>query len=637
MKRFYIIAFTAAILIAFLSLNGCETKKISQEIPLETIFGVGEIVNPLLSPNGDKIAYLGLTGNSYNIFIYDVATSEKIQITHETQQRINNHVWSGDGSKILYLHDVEGNGNNQLYDYDLTTKEVRDLTPVEGINVQILKVNPDFPNSVIISFGSMNMHSNLPHVYKVNLTTGDFDLIAENPGTILGWLIDNDLNVRGSLESGQDGLYNFMVSDTLSKSWRKIMTWNPEDMLTSSPIGFSGDGDYAFILNSQGSNTSRLQKINIVSGEIETVAEDQIYNVFGAIFHPQTGILQGVIFEKEHEETLIIDEAIGNDIEAIKKIHHGDFFISSRDKNDENWLVGFKVANGPIPFYLYNTKNDESTFLFTHNSEMEKYEFAAVEPISFISRDGIDIHGYITFPNGLGKTNLPLVVLVHEGPWDRDRYVYNAETQWLANRGYVCLQINYRGSTGFGKQFYNSGNKQWGKIMVDDLIDGVSWAIDEGYADSDRIAIWGWRYGGHAALMATARYPDVFSCAVDVCGYLDLKKLIDAIPSSYRNQILMFRNRVGDPTHELDILQKASPINYADSIVTPLLIVQGGRDGLVHQADANILVESLEKRRVDNEYLLFENERHGLSQSSNRLLFYQTAEEFLKKHLGSTK
>ncbi|MEE9441189.1 MAG: S9 family peptidase [candidate division Zixibacteria bacterium] len=635
MRKVYIMIFVLAILGIFLVLNACESEKISREIPLEVLFSVSEIANPLLSPNGDKVAYLGLIGNLYNIFIFDIATSEKTQITHDAQQGIKSHIWSGDGSRVLYLRDVESKGYNKLFDYDLATGEVRELTPMDGINVQILKVSQDCPNSVIISFGSINDYA--PHVYKVDLVSGNFELIAENSGTVLGWLIDHDLNARGSLEAGQDGQYNFMVTDTVAGKWRKIITWNPEDMLTSSPVGFSADGQYAFILNSQEGNTSRLQQINIASGKVETIAEDNIFNVFGAIFHPRTGKVQGVIFEKEREETIILDDAIRDDIEAIKNLHHGDFFISSRDKNDENWLIGFKTDNGPVPFYLYKRSNKKAIHFFNNNTNMENYEFASMESISFSARDGSTIYGYITFPVGLEKKNLPLVVCVHEGPWNRDRWVYDSETQWLANRGYICLQINYRGSTGFGKKFYNAGNKQWGMAMVDDLVDGVLWAVEKGYADPNRVAIWGWRYGGHAALMAAIRYPDVFSCVVDVCGYLNLETLIKAIPASYSSQILMFRNRVGDPTFELDILQKASPINYADSIITPLLIVQGGRDRLVLPREADSVIESLVRRGIDNEYLLFDNEGHGLSMSSNRLLFYQTSEEFLRKHLGSRK
>ncbi|MFH1700001.1 MAG: S9 family peptidase [Candidatus Zixiibacteriota bacterium] len=633
MKRIYNAAIVFILMFPGLLITGCDTEKPPVEIPLEIIFAPGEIIDPQLSPAGDKVAYLGLTGNSYNVFIQDIATSEVTQVTEETALGINNYAWSGDGSKILYLRDPDGKGRQKLYDYDLSTKEVRELTPIDGVDVQILKISPDYPNSVLISFGSFN--DNLPHVYKVDLITGNFDLIAENSGTILGWLIDHKMNVRGCLDASQDGQYYFKVTDTASSHWREIMTWNSEDMLTSSPVGFTADGKYAFVLNSQGSNTSRLQKIDIASGVVETIAEDNIFNVSGAIIHPRTGEIQGVVFEKEREETLIIDEAIRDDIKAIRNIHHGDFFISSRDRKDENWLIGFKTDDGPVPFYIYNTETYKATQLFTHNSEMEKYVFSAKEPISFTSRDGMTIYGYITFPSGADKKNLPMVVLVHEGPWQRDKWGYDPEAQWLANRGYACLQINYRGSTGFGKRFYNAGNKQWGMAMADDLIDGVSWAIDKGYADSKRVAIWGWRYGGHASLMAAIRYPDVFACAVDVCGYLDLKTLVEAIPPSYSSQVLMFHNRVGNLTHELDILQKASPANYVDSMNTPLLIVQGGRDRLVSRKAADAFVKSLENRGIDNQYLLFDNEGHGLSVSTNRLLFYQTAEEFLNKHLGS--
>ncbi len=613
------------------SCGGNESPINEGPIPLEIIFGLGDKINPTLSPDGKSIAYLGFADQLLNIYIRSLDDEDDFrQITFDSTQSIRKYSWSPD-SKRIYYPMTDATGLVQLLDMILETGEIRNLTPMDNIRAQILDINNQVPDSILIAFNTSDPRA--PHAYKLEVKSGSFTMAAENLGSVIGWVPDPSLNVRGCVSMNDNRSYSFKVADSATGKWVEIISWNQIDILSSSPIGFTSDGKYAHMLSSKDANSGRLQRIKLSDRSIETIAEDSIFDVKGVMFNPVTNDVEAVTFLAEREKTIFFDDAIETDIEAIEKIHHGDYFISNRDIDDKTWLIGFRTDNGPVPFYIYDRKSKKASFLFYQNPELEGYSFASMEPISFQSRDGLTIYGYITFPNNAKRTNLPMVVFVHEGPWQRDIWGFNQEAQWLANRGYICLQINYRGSTGYGKKFWNAGNKQWGAAMLDDLVDGAKWAIEKEYADPSKIGIMGWRYGGYTALMGAIRYPDIFSCALDVSGYLDLKAFIRAIPASMTNQRQMYFNRVGSPMYESELLQAVSPVNYIDSVNVPLLITHGSKDPFIAQPLIDNLVSSLENRGVPVRYLVFDNESHGLAQSSNRMLFYQTAEEFLSEHL----
>ena len=330
----------------------------------------------------------------------------------------------------------------------------------------------------------------------------------------------------------------------------------------------------------------------------------------------------------------MLDESIKVDFENIRAINPGDFAITSRDDTDTTWVVSFTVDNGPVPFYTYDRQSRAVTFLFSSRPSLSNYSLANMEPITFTSRDGLAIHGYLTLPVGKEKSNLPLILNVHGGPWVRDGWGYNPEAQWFANRGYACLQVNYRGSTGYGKDFLNAGNKEWGGKMHDDLVDAVYWAIEQGIADPKKVAIYGGSYGGYAALAGATFTPDLFCCAVDIVGPSNLITLIQTIPAYWTPLVKVFHLRVGNPDTEEDFLKSRSPLFKVDQIKIPILIAQGANDPRVKQAESEQIVEAMKSKGIEYEYMLFPDEGHGFAKPENRLRFYAAAEKFLAKHLG---
>jgi dipeptidyl aminopeptidase/acylaminoacyl peptidase len=287
-----------------------------------------------------------------------------------------------------------------------------------------------------------------------------------------------------------------------------------------------------------------------------------------------------------------------------------------------------------VPFYAYDRSSGTSQFLFEHQPALSGYQLAAMEPFSFQARDGLTIHGYLTFPPGAERSQLPAVLNVHGGPWARDRWGFGPEAQWLANRGYLCIQVNFRGSTGYGKAFINAGDREWGAAMQDDLSDAVAYVIGLGWADPARVAIYGGSYGGYAALAGAAFTPGLYACAVDIVGPSNLITLIETIPPYWAPLIAQFHNRVGNPETDRDFLWSRSPLSAADRITVPLLIAQGANDPRVKQAESEQIVAALEKAGIDHEYMLFPDEGHGFAKPENRLRFYGAAEQFLARHLG---
>jgi dipeptidyl aminopeptidase/acylaminoacyl peptidase len=404
--------------------------------------------------------------------------------------------------------------------------------------------------------------------------------------------------------------------------------------MTSEPITISADGHSLLATSSVGANTARLVRIDLATGATHVLAEDPEADVTAVRLHPDTREPQIVTILRERSHYLPLDPALAGDLAAIRSLHPGDPGIGDGDEDDAIWVVGFTNDTGAVPYYLYDRQRQSAHFLFEHQPQLSRYELAPMEPFTFTARDGLTIHGYATFPPGAGRTRLPTVLNVHGGPWARDAWGFDAGAQWLANRGYLCLQVNFRGSTGYGKAFVNAGDREWGGKMQDDLLDAVDYAIGQGWADPARVAIFGGSYGGYAALAGVAFTPDRFRCAVDIVGPSNLKTLIETIPPYWAPMLAMFHARVGDPEQDADFLWSRSPLSRAASIRTPLLIAQGANDPRVKQAESEQIVGALRAAGIDHEYMLFPDEGHGFAKPENRLRFYAAAERFLARHLG---
>jgi len=601
-------------------------------IPRKVLLGNPVQTNPRISPDGTRMAYLAPVDNVLNVWVGPVGGEYYQPVTHDTDRGVRFYIWAHDNKHILYIQDVGGNENWRLYATNLETGETRDLTPFENVQTQLVDLDKHFPNEVLIAMNKDN--PKVHDVYHLDLTSGALALVAKNPGNVAGWITDSHFKVRGALAMLADGGRAVLVRDDEQADWQTLLTWNPDDAQNSVPIGFTKDGQTLYLIDARNANAGQLVKLAIVSGEITVIAEDPQYDVSGVMTDPDTYEIQAVAFAREQVEWVVLDESIRLDFDTIHDISRGNFSITSRDHADGTWIVTFSRDNGPLAFYAYERKTRKVTFLFDNQPELNKYTLATMEPVSFQARDGLIIHGYLTLPLGQDKTNLPLVLNVHGGPQARDMWGYNPEAQWLANRGYACLQVNYRGSTGYGKEFLNAGNKEWGRKMHYDLVDAVEWAIQQGIADPKRIAIYGGSYGGYAALVGATFTPDLFCCAVDVVGPSNLVTLIRSVPPYWSTFLASLHRRVGNPDTEEEFLKSRSPLFKVDQIKIPLLIAQGANDPRVKQAESEQIVEAMKSRGIEYEYMLFLDEGHGFAKPENRLRFYAVAEVFLARYLG---
>ena len=605
-------------------------------IPRRILFGNPERISPRISPNGASLAWIAPHDGVLNVWTAPVGPDgvdwDSAQVvTDDADRGIRVFQWAHDGRHLLYLQDTGGDENWRLYDVDVTTMRRRDLTPFEGVQAQILATEKDLPDQVLVGLNRDNPA--LHDVYRLNLTSGDLVKEVENPG-FAGWVADTKLVTRVGIGLEPDGSLVVKVRDGADGEWRLLLTLPAEDALTSAPIAISPDGATMLAMSSLDANTGRLVRVDLGSGAQAVIAEDPDADVSGVRVHPDTREPQVVTWVKERTEYRVLDPALEADVAAIRALHPGDPDIVAHDHSDMVWLVAFTNDTGPIPYFLYDRQRREGRFLFDHQPELSQYELAPMEPFSFQARDGLTIHGYLTFPPGVGRKNLPMVLNVHGGPWGRDVWGFDPEAQWLANRGYLCVQVNFRGSTGYGKAFVNAGDREWGNAMQNDLTDAVEFAIGQGWADRERVAIYGGSYGGYAALAGVTFTPDLYRCAVDIVGPSNLKTLIETIPPYWQPQIALFHQRVGNPETDAEFLWSRSPLSRAASIKTPLLIAQGANDPRVKQAESEQIVAALKDAGIDHEYMLFPDEGHGFAKPENRLKFYAAAERFLARHLG---
>ena len=605
-------------------------------IPREVLFGNPEKAQPRLSPDGNRLAYLAPVDGVMNVWVGPVGSpvggEDYRPVTRDRLRGIRIYFWAEDNEHIVYLQDVGGNEDWRIHATDPETQETRDLTPFEEVQAQLLAKNKRFPDTLLVG---LNKDDPQVHdVYRLSISSGELELVAKNPGNVASWVADRDFRVRGAVAATPEGGFDLLFRDTEDGDWRTLVRWGPEDALNSGPIGFSGDGERMYLLDSREANAARLVALDPLGGALEVLAGDERYDVGDVLVHPDTYEIQAVAIEKARAEWTVLDESIRADFEIIEGLSRGDFSVTSRDRADEDWLVAFTVDDRGASYYSYDRTERKGAHLFDARPALSEYTLARMEPVSFTARDGLTIEGYLTLPPGAGRSALPMVLNVHGGPWARDGWGYHPEAQWLANRGYACLQVNYRGSTGYGKQFLNAGNKEWGAAMHEDLVDAVNWALGERVADPERVAIYGGSYGGYAALAGATFTPELFRCAVDIVGPSNLITLINSIPPYWSTFLATFHQRVGNPETEEEFLKSRSPLFSVERIKIPMLIAQGANDPRVKQAESEQIVAAMQEKGIDYEYLLFEDEGHGFARPENRLKFYAAAERFLAEYLG---
>lgn len=599
-------------------------------IPLGDLFGNPEKASPQLAPDGTRLAYLAPDEHVLNVWVRTVGQQDDRAVTRDRKRGIRQYLWAYDNRHLLYLQDLDGDENWHIWSVDLTTGDIANRTPFPGVQAQLIAVDPRFQDTILISHNKRD--ATVHDVYRLSLATGEMTMEAENRGDVVDWVADSQFQVRGAQVALPDGGFQLLVRDTTQADWRPLVTWGPDE--EGGPYGFIPDDTGLYIGSSIGTDTQELRVIDVATGTEQTLASHPVVDLGGAIAHPTEHHIQAVGFNEDRLEWRALDPAIAEDLETLQAFKPGEFRVASRSLDDQTWIVVYLLDTAPAVYYVYHREEKRLAFLFSGRPALDNYALAPMQPVHIISRDGLTLHSYLTLPSDVEPKNLPLVLDVHGGPWARDTWGYNPESQWLANRGYAALQVNFRGSTGFGKQFLHAGDREWGAKMHDDLLDAVQWAVDQGIADPTRVAIYGGSYGGYAALVGAAFTPDVFACSIDVVGPSSIRTLIASIPPYWEPLKKLFTVRVGDPETEPEFLDAISPLYKVDQIKCPLLIAQGANDPRVKQAESEQIVASLRENGKEVEYLLFEDEGHGFARPENRLKFYGHAERFLSRHLG---
>jgi dipeptidyl aminopeptidase/acylaminoacyl peptidase len=608
--------------------NSCTT--LPPIISRDILFGNPEKARAQISHDGKYLAYLAPDEKDVlQVWVRTIGKEDDRKVTSDKKRGIRSYFWPYDKEHLLYEQDSDGDENWHVYSVNLGNNLVRDMTPFVGARAEIIGGNYRYPDTLLVGLNIRD--ERIFDVYRLNLKTGALELQVENPGNIIAWESDAELQVRAALTARSDGGHDMLVRETEADEWKSVSHWGPDEQ--GGPVLFSEDGKTLYYMSSLDANAVRLMSYDMVSGKHSVVAEDSNYDVDNVAVQPMTRKIQAVSFYKEKRQWEILDPEIKGDFEAISKVRRGEFMITDRDLSDTRWIVAYDTDDGPVYYYLYEKLEKKATFLFVNKPKLKDLKLAKMEPIEFKSRDGLMIHGYLSTPPCIEAKNLPTVLLVHGGPWARDQWGYDPEVQWLTNRGYAVLQINFRGSTGYGKKFLAAGNREWAGKMHDDLIDGVKWVTEQGVADPKRIAIMGGSYGGYATLVGLTFTPEVFAAGVDIVGPSNILTLMNSIPPYWEPMRAAFEHRVGKIS-EKEFLESRSPLFFVDKIKSPLLIGQGANDPRVKQAEAEQIVEAMRKAKKPVVYVLYPDEGHGFARPENRMQFFAIAEEFLARYLG---
>jgi len=619
-------------------------------IPRAALFGNPVRAQARLSPDGHYISFLAPQDGVLNVWVAPLGKlGEAKPITNDRKRGIRQHYWAEDGHHVLFLQDEGGDENWRVYSVDVATGRQIDLTPLEKVHAEIVGLSHQRPEVALISLNDRKPEWH--DLYEIDVTTGERKLVERNDQQFAGYLEDLQLRPRLAVKTLPDG-GGELYRRTDQGGWESFITYGQGDSLTLRPLVIEEGGATALLLSAVDRDKAALVRVDLTTGKQTVVGQSDKADVSDIWLDPRTRTPQAYGVEYLTEEFLPLTPAAAKDIQHLEGALGPQFQVTSRTNDDTKWVV---VVNDPVHVtssYLYDRSNGKVTKLFDHRPELAGAPLRPMKAVEIHTRDGLTLVGYLTLPpvsgparkaardesgeNGRPARPVPLVLDVHGGPWTRDSYGFNPEHQWLANRGYAVLSVNYRGSTGFGKSFINAGDHEWAGKMHNDLLDAVDWAVREQVAIPDKIAIYGGSYGGYAALVGLTFTPDRFACGVDIVGPSNLATLIASIPPYWKAFLEDMTRRIGDPRTEegQKLLGERSPLSFVERISKPLLIGQGANDPRVKQAESDQIVAEMKKKQLPVTYVLYPDEGHGFARPQNRLAFYAIAEGFLAKCLG---
>ncbi len=610
-------------------------------IPRRLLFGNPQRAQVHLSPDGAYLAWLAPHEGVLNVWVAPRTDLDAARpVTQDTDRGIRFYCWAYTPGRLLYLQDKNGDENWRLYVVDLTAGDaIQDLTPFEGVQAQLWADSPDFPAEILL--GLNHRQPQWHDLYRLNLLTGELTLLLQHE-RFLGFTFDNAYQVREALQMTPDGGLAIFVPD--GDDWRQVDLIPGDDLLTTARIGFDHTNRILYAKESRGRDTAALVAIDTAADfAVQLLAEDAKADVEAVVRHPTTYHVQAASFVHARQRWRALDPAFEADLARLRTVTDGELSLMSRTLDDRFWIVVSVVDTGSARYYLYDRPAGEVRFLFSNRPDLDAYPLARMHPAIITARDGLELVAYYTLPadadaneDGIPDRPLPMVFLPHGGPWARDVWGFHPWHQWLANRGYAVLAVNFRSSTGFGKAFANAGNQEWGGAILHDQQDAVQWAIDQGIAAPERIAIMGGSFGGYSVLAGLTFTPELFACGVDLVGPSNLITLLESMPPYWRPMLELFTSRVGDHRTEEGraLLTRHSPLTYVDRICRPLLIGQGANDPRVKQAESDQIVQALQAKNIPVTYLLYPDEGHGFARPENNLSFNAVAEAFLADCLG---
>ena len=599
-------------------------------IPMKDFFRNPVKVGYSLSPNGEYLAFMQPWETRLNIFVEKIGSSQATRVTSAKARDIAGYAWKGN-NRLVYIQDTGGDENYRLYAVGIDGSNPKDLTPFEKVRAQIIDRLERNENEILVSLNKRDPR--VFDVYRINVNTGDMQMIAENPGNYTGWGTDWDGKLR--IASTTDGVNSTLLfRNTEADKFAPLVTTTFKE--TISPLLFTPDNKQLYVATNIGRDKTAIVKYDVENKkELEKIYEHPEVDVTNLLSSRKRRAITGVSYTTDKTHYYFIDKQradLQKDLE--RRLPGYEVRLSECNLEEDKCLVRTFTDRSRGAYYFYDLKSKDFRKLSDISPWLNEQDLAPMKPIKYQSRDGLTINGYLTLPKGMPARNLPVVVNPHGGPWYRDTWGFNPEVQFLANRGYAVLQVNFRGSTGYGRKFWEASFKQWGKTMQDDVTDGVQWLIKQGIADPKRIGIYGGSYGGYATLAGLVYTPDLYAVGVDYVGVSNIFTFLKAIPPYWKPYLAMLYEMIGDPEKDKDLLTAASPVFHSDKIKVPLLIAQGANDPRVNKGESDQMVEALKKRGIEVPYIVKANEGHGFSNEENRFDFYRAMEEFLGKHLG---
>lgn len=635
MRKLHPFLWTLALVTVVLMACSCQNREIppAKQYAVEDFFRNPEKAGFQLSPDGNYYAYMAPYEGMMNLFVQEIGKEAVTQLTYDTLRSLYGFFWANN-ERILYIKDVGGDENMKLFGVNKDGSNLIGLADFEKVRAEMIDALPDIDEYVIIGLNKRDPRVFDP--YRLDINSGELTMLAENPGNIVGWMTDHDGRLRVAFAVVDGVNTSLLYRDTENEPFREILATTFKE--TMSPQFFTFDNKKLYSVSNLGRDKTAAVIFDPATGkEEELLYENPDYDVDLLVYSRARKVLTAARYTSWKRERHFFDgefESMMNDLRA--KLGDIEFGLVSKNKAEDKYLVIAHSDKSYGTYYLYDKITGELEKIADVAPWLDPDEMASMHPIEYTSRDGLTIHGYLTLPKGYTMNNakkLPVIVNPHGGPWYRDQWGFNPEVQFLANRGYAVFQMNFRGSTGYGRKFWEASFKQWGKTMQDDITDGVNWLIEQGIADKEKIAIYGASYGGYATLAGVAFTPDLYAAAVDYVGVANMFTFMKTIPPYWEPQLQMFYEMIGDPVKDSLLLAEVSPVLHADRIKTPLFVAQGANDPRVNINESNQMVEALRNRGVAVEYMVKENEGHGFYNEKNQFDFYNAMEKFLAEHL----